>query len=32
VKGGLVSIEEVRILRYGPDRKTVVEHRRGGGS
>jgi len=21
VKGGLVSIEEVRILRYGPDRK-----------
>ena len=23
VKGGLVSIEEVRILRYGPDQKAI---------
>ena len=23
VEGGLVSIEEVRILRYGPDRKAI---------
>jgi uncharacterized protein len=23
VKGGLVSLEEVRILRYGPDRKEI---------
>ena len=26
------NLRVVRILRYGPDRKTVVEHRRGGGS
>jgi len=23
VKGGLVSIEEVRIVRYGPDRQEI---------
>ena len=30
VKGGLISLSEVRILRYGPDRKEIGRPRRCG--